>query len=52
VSILRHISSGEFLATEPEVHVSIPGAARFSEKQWVCNGVHSAFERLTEELTE
>jgi hypothetical protein len=21
---------------------SIPGATRFSEKQWVCNGVHSA----------
>jgi hypothetical protein len=32
----------EFLATNPEVLGSIPGASRFSEKQWVCNGVHSA----------
>jgi hypothetical protein len=30
----------EFLATE--VLGSIPGASRFSEKQWVWNGVHSA----------
>jgi hypothetical protein len=32
----------EFLATDPEVPDSIPGATRFSEKQWVWNGVHSA----------
>jgi hypothetical protein len=36
-------SSGqEFLATDPEVLGSIPGASRFSEKQQVWNGVHSA----------
>jgi hypothetical protein len=32
----------EFLAIDPEVLGSIPGAYRFSEKQWVWNGVHSA----------
>jgi hypothetical protein len=32
----------EFLAAEPEVPFSIPGATRFSERQWVWNGVHSA----------
>ena len=32
----------EFLATDTEVLVSIPGATRFSEWQWVWNGVHSA----------
>jgi hypothetical protein len=32
----------EFLATDPEVPGSIPGASRFSERQWVWNGVHSA----------
>jgi hypothetical protein len=31
----------EFLATDPEVLGSITGAARFSEKYWVWNGVHS-----------
>jgi hypothetical protein len=31
---------------------SIPGATRFSEKQWVRNGVHSALVRITEELLE
>jgi hypothetical protein len=31
----------EFLATDPEIPGSIPGANRFSEKG-VCNGVHSA----------
>jgi hypothetical protein len=31
-----------FLATDPEVLGSIPGASRFPEKQWVWNGVHSA----------
>jgi hypothetical protein len=32
----------EFLATDPEVLGSITGASRFSEKQRVWNGVHSA----------
>ena len=32
----------EFLATDTEVPGSIPGATRFSEQQWVWNGVHSA----------
>jgi hypothetical protein len=32
----------EFLATDPEVLGSIPGASGFSEQQWVWNGVHSA----------
>jgi hypothetical protein len=32
----------EFFATDPEVPGSIPGATRFSEKYWVCNGIHSA----------
>jgi hypothetical protein len=36
------VSWSEFLATDPEVLGSIPGASRFSEKQWVWNGVHSA----------
>jgi hypothetical protein len=31
-----------FLATDPEVLGSIPGASRFSEKQWVWNRVYSA----------
>jgi hypothetical protein len=31
-----------FLATDPEVPGSILGASRFSEKQRVWNGVHSA----------
>ena len=31
-----------FLATDTEVSGSIPGATRFSEWQWVWNGVHSA----------
>jgi hypothetical protein len=35
-------SLSEFLATDPEVLGSIPGASRFYEKQWVWNGVHSA----------
>jgi hypothetical protein len=30
------------IITNPEVLGSIPGASRFSEKQWVWNGVHSA----------
>jgi hypothetical protein len=32
----------EFLATDPEVPGSIPGAARFSERWWVWCWVHSA----------
>ena len=32
----------EFLATDTEFSGSIPGATRFSEQQWVWNGVHSA----------
>ena len=32
----------EFLATDTEVSGSIPEATRFSEQQWVWNGVHSA----------
>jgi DNA topoisomerase IA len=32
----------EFLSTDLEVPGSIPGASRFSEKQQVWNGVHSA----------
>jgi hypothetical protein len=32
----------EFLATDPEVPGTIPGASRFSEKQRLWNGVHSA----------
>jgi hypothetical protein len=39
--------------TDAEVLVSIPGASRFSERQWVWNGVHSAswvLVSITEEL--
>jgi hypothetical protein len=32
----------EFLATDPAVPGSVPGVSRFSEKQRVWNGVHSA----------
>jgi hypothetical protein len=42
----------EFLAAYLEVPVSIPGATRFSEQQWVWNGVHSALVRINEELHE
>jgi hypothetical protein len=41
-----------FLAVNPEVPGSIPGATRFSELQWVWNGVHSALVRINEELLE
>jgi hypothetical protein len=34
--------SSQFMATDPEVLGSIPGASRFSGKQRVWNGVHSA----------
>jgi hypothetical protein len=32
----------DFLATDPDVPGSTLGATRFSETQWVWNGVHSA----------
>jgi hypothetical protein len=35
-------SSDQFLATDPEVPGSISGPSRFSEKQRIWNGVHSA----------
>jgi hypothetical protein len=41
--------SSIILSLFPEVPGSIPGAPRFSEKQWVWNGVHSLV-RTTEEL--
>jgi hypothetical protein len=40
----------DFLVAKPEVPRSIPGAFRFSEYQWVWNGVHSALVRINEEL--
>jgi hypothetical protein len=46
------VSWSHFLAAGPEVSGSIPGAARFSEYQWVWNGVHSALVRINEELLE
>jgi hypothetical protein len=42
----------EFLAVNPEILGSIPGDTRFSEWQWVWNGVHSALVRINEELIE
>jgi hypothetical protein len=42
----------DVLAANAEVQGSIPGAARFSEYHWVCNGVHSALVRINEELLE
>jgi hypothetical protein len=42
----------EFLAANIEVPGSIPGATRFSEYQWVWNGVHLALVRINEELLE
>jgi hypothetical protein len=39
-------------AADPEVPGSIPGAAKFSEYQWVWNGVYSALMRINEELFE
>jgi hypothetical protein len=41
-----------FLFADPEFPGSIPGAARFSEQQWVWNGIHSALVRINEELLE
>jgi hypothetical protein len=40
------------VAANPEALDSIPGATRFSEYQWVWNGVHSALVRINEELLE
>jgi hypothetical protein len=40
------------VAANSEVPGSIPGATRFSEWQWVWNGVHSALVRINEELLE
>jgi hypothetical protein len=42
VSTASVVKWPEFLATDLEVPGSIPGALRFSEKQRVWNGVHSA----------
>jgi hypothetical protein len=42
----------ELLAADPEVPGPIPGATKFSEEQWVWNGVHSALVRINEELLE
>jgi hypothetical protein len=39
------------MAANPEAH-SIPGLTRFSEQQWVWNGVHSALLKTNEELLE
>jgi hypothetical protein len=58
VSVLGHLlisflfSSLHFLAADSEVPSSIPGATKFSEYQWVWNGVHSALVRINEELLE
>jgi hypothetical protein len=42
----------EFLATDPEVPGSIPGATRFPEKLWgLKRGPHNLV-RINEELTE
>jgi hypothetical protein len=40
------------LAAKSEVPDSIPFAAKFSEKQWVWNVIHSALVRTNEELLE
>jgi hypothetical protein len=42
----------EFLAADLEGSGSIPGSTRFSEYQWVWNGVHSALVKINEELLE
>jgi hypothetical protein len=53
----RHYSNvniwwSEFLASNPEVPGSILDATRFSDRQWIWNGVHSALVRINEELLE
>jgi hypothetical protein len=42
----------ESQVADAEVPGSIPGAARFSELQWVWNGVHSTLVRINEKLLE
>jgi hypothetical protein len=43
----------EFLATNPEAPGSIPGTSRFSQKQRVWDGIHSAsWEQLWSYLKE
>jgi hypothetical protein len=42
----------DFLAADSEVPDSIPGSDKFSEVQWVWNGVHSTLVRIHEELPE
>jgi hypothetical protein len=42
----------ELLAAEPEFPDPIPGATKFSESQWVWNGVYSALVRINEDLLE
>jgi hypothetical protein len=42
----------QFLAANTEVPVSISGPTRFSEQQFVWNGLHSALVRINEELLE
>jgi hypothetical protein len=46
------ILNPEFLAANTEVLGSILGATRFSKREWVWNGVHSALVRINEELLE
>jgi hypothetical protein len=36
------VSWSEYLSTDSDIPGSIPGATRYSQKEWVCNGVHSA----------
>jgi hypothetical protein len=51
--ILSHLLPGRNgLTANPEVPGSILGATRFSEYQWVWNGVHPALVRINEELLE
>jgi photosystem II stability/assembly factor-like uncharacterized protein len=52
IIVICVVQWSDFLAADPEVPSSIPGAARFSELQWVWNGVHSALVRIKEELLE
>jgi hypothetical protein len=52
IELVTIISVSAFLAANPEVSGSIPGTTRFSEWQWVWNGVHSALVRVNEELLE
>jgi hypothetical protein len=46
------ITGMQFPVANPEVPGSILGDIRFSELQWVLNGVHSALLRINEELLE